>query len=101
MIRFRCQHHSPYFNLKKEKAGRANSRDGHVLRPANGRASLSTRSNHTQVLPVVLGLQEVELLFDAINGFADRQLERRSLSTLGKNKNMKTWHYANFYGNLK
>jgi hypothetical protein len=52
-------------------------------------ASLSTRSNHAQVLPVVLGLQEVELLFDAINGFADRQLERRSLSTLEK-KSMKT-----------
>jgi hypothetical protein len=48
--------------------------------------------------PVVLGLEEVELLLDAIDGLADRQLERRSLRSLGKQQRLcfyqrgKTWN---------
>ena len=37
-------------------------------------------------LPVVLSLQEVELLLDAINRLADCQLERGRLWTLNRNK---------------
>ena len=37
-------------------------------------------------LPVVLSLQEVELLLDAINRLADCQLERGRLWTLERNK---------------
>ena len=39
-----------------------------------------------QLLPVVLRLQEVELLLDAINRLADCQLERGRLWTLERKK---------------